>query len=123
MQEAGCRAECRSGSLTIKFNRLRTPDGAETPISAHIVGGIAKYTQTGSDESGNVKGEGWKAKLGQTAIRGGLGAGLGAGLGTAVGAIAGGGRGAGMGAWSGTAIGGGIGVGDMLLRKRPRRDD
>lgn len=56
-------------------------------------------------------------KVGQTAIRGGLGAGLGAGLGTAVGAIAGGGHGAGMGAWSGAAIGGGIGVADMLLRK------
>ncbi|HEY9777632.1 MAG TPA: hypothetical protein V6C81_27965 [Planktothrix sp.] len=114
--EAGKRLS-RSGSLTIKFNRLRTPDGIETPISAHLVGGIGKYQQTGSDESGNMRGEGWKAKLGQTAIRGGLGAGLGAGLGTAVGAIAGGGRGAGMGAWSGTAIGGGMGAADMLLRK------
>jgi hypothetical protein len=114
--EAGKRLS-RSGSLTIKFNRLRTPDGVETPISAHLVGGIAKYTQTGSDQSGNVRGEGWKAKVGQTALRGLGGAGLGAGLGTAVGAIAGGGRGAGRGAWSGTAIGGGLGMGDMLLRK------
>lgn len=115
--KAGGRLE-RSGTLSIKFNQLRTPDGVVTPISAHIVGGLGKYTAVGSDESGTYKGEGMTAKFGQTAIRGGLGAGLGAGLGTAIGAIAGHGRGAGRGAWSGAAIGGGLGVADgVLLRK------
>jgi hypothetical protein len=107
----------RAGSLDIKFNRLRTPDGTETPISAHLIGGIGKYTGTGTDET-TLKGETWKTKLGQAAIRGGIGAGTGAALGTAVGAIAGGGRGVGKGAWSGTAIGGTVGVAQsVLLRK------
>jgi hypothetical protein len=107
----------RSGELSIKFNRLRTPDGIETPITAHLVGGIGKYTDEGSDTSDTVKGEGWKAKVGQTAIRGGVGAGAGAALGTALGAIAGGGRGVGRGAWGGAAIGGGVGAASMLMRK------
>jgi len=107
----------RSGELSIKFNRLRTPDGIETPIVAHLVGGIGKYKDEGSDTSDTVKGEGWKAKVGQTAIRGGVGAGAGAALGTALGAIAGGGRGVGRGAWGGAAIGGGVGAASMLMRK------
>jgi len=107
----------RAGSLDIKFNRLRTPDGTETPIAAHLIGGIGKYTGTGTDDT-TIKGETWKTKLGQAAIRGGIGAGTGAALGTAVGAIAGGGRGVGKGAWSGTAIGGTVGVAQsVLLRK------
>ncbi|MBP9092776.1 hypothetical protein KBI23_17265 [bacterium] len=107
----------RAGSLDIKFNRLRTPDGTETPISAHLIGGIGKYAGSGTDET-TLKGETWKTKLGQAAIRGGIGAGTGAALGTAVGAIAGGGRGVGKGAWSGTAIGGTVGVAQsVLLRK------
>ncbi|MBA4077752.1 MAG: hypothetical protein C0508_22175, partial [Cyanobacteria bacterium PR.023] len=107
----------RAGSLDIKFNRLRTPDGTETPISAHLIGGIGKYTGTSTDDT-TIKGETWKTKLGQAAIRGGIGAGTGAALGTAVGAIAGGGRGVGKGAWSGTAIGGTVGVAQsVLLRK------
>ncbi len=107
----------RAGSLDIKFNRLRTPDGTETPISAHLIGGIGKYTGTGTDDT-TIKGETWKTKLGQAAIRGGIGAGTGAALGTAVGAIAGGGRGVGKGAWSGTALGGTVGVAQsVLLRK------
>ncbi len=115
--EAGRRLS-RSGELGIKFNRLRTPDGIETPITAHLVGGIGKYTDKGSDTSDTVRGEGWKAKVGQTAIRGGVGAGAGAALGVAVGAIAGrSGAGAGRGAWSGAAIGGGVGAASMLLRK------
>jgi hypothetical protein len=113
----------RSGSLGIKFNRIRTPDGQETPISAHLVGGIGKYANNGKDE---VHGETWKTKVGQGAIRTGVGAGAGAALGTAVGAIAGGmshipgaaGFGAGQGAWAGTAIGGTVGLADsVLLRK------
>jgi hypothetical protein len=107
----------RSGRLGIKFNRLRTPDGLETPIQAHLVGGIGKYKSAGND---TVKGEGMTAKVGQTAIRGGVGAGLGAALGTAVGAIAGGGHGVGTGAWSGAAIGGGLGVADSLLLRKGR---
>jgi hypothetical protein len=115
--EAGRRLS-RSGELSIKFNRLRTPDGIETPITAHLIGGIGKYTDKGSDTSDTVRGEGWKAKVGQTAIRGGVGAGAGAALGTAIGAIAGrGGAGAGRGAWSGAAIGGGVGAASMLMRK------
>jgi hypothetical protein len=117
----------RSGSLGIKFNRIRTPDGMETPISAHIVGGIGKYANNGKDE---IRGETWKSKVGQGAIRTGIGAGAGAALGTAVGAIAGGvaggpflgghmaAAGAGAGAWSGAAIGGTVGLADsVLLRK------
>ncbi|MBS1990112.1 MAG: hypothetical protein JSS86_19470 [Cyanobacteria bacterium SZAS LIN-2] len=105
----------RSGSLGIKFNRMRTPDGIETPISAHLVGGIGKYSNNGNDV---MKGETWKTKVGQGAIRTGIGAGAGAALGTAVGAIAAGGHGAGTGAWSGTAIGAGVGLADsVLLRK------
>lgn len=107
----------RAGSLDIKFNKLRTPDGNETPISAHLIGGIGKYTGSGTDDT-TIRGETWKTKLGQAAIRGGIGAGTGAALGTAVGAIAGGGRGVGRGAWSGTAIGGTVGVAQsVLLRK------
>ena len=106
----------RAGSLGIKFNRLRTPDGVETPISAHLVGGIGKYSNAnGSDV---MKGETWKTKVGQGAIRTGIGAGAGAALGTAVGAIAAGGHGAGTGAWSGTAIGAGVGMADSLILRK-----
>ncbi len=115
--EAGRRLS-RSGELGIKFNRLRTPDGIETPITAHLIGGIGKYTDKGSDTSDTVRGEGWKAKVGQTAIRGGVGAGAGAALGTALGAIAGrSGTAVGRGAWGGAAIGGGVGAASMLMRK------
>jgi hypothetical protein len=108
----------RAGTLGIKFNRLRTPDGVETPITAHIQGGIGKYGDKGGDGSDVFKGETWKTKAGQAAIRGGIGAGAGAALGTAVGAIAGGGRGVGRGAWSGTAIGAGVGVADSLFLRK-----
>lgn len=113
--EAG-RMLGRSGSLGVKFNRLRTPDGIETPISAHLVGGIGKYTDGNGDEV--VKGETWKGKVVQAGVRGAIGAGTGAALGTAVGAIAGGGRGVGRGAWSGTAIGGTVGVAQSLLLRK-----
>jgi len=105
----------RAGTLGVKFNRLRTPEGVETPITAHIEGGIGKNKE---NANGQFAGETWKTKVGQGVIRGGIGAGLGAALGTGVGAIAGGGRGAGRGAWSGTAIGAGVGVLDsVVLRK------
>lgn len=112
----------RAGMIQIKFNRLRTPDGAETPISAHIVGGIEKYSEVGGDGSDTFAGETWKTKAGQAAIRGGVGAGTGAALGTAIGAIAAGsGRGAGRGAWSGAAIGGGVGVAQSLILRRGKQ--
>ena len=107
----------RSGSLSIKFNRLRTPDGVETPMSAHLVGGIGKYSQS-SAGSDTVHGEGMKNKIESVGIRGAVGAGTGAALGTAIGAIAGGGHGVGKGAWSGAAIGGGLGVADSLLLRK-----
>ncbi len=106
----------RSASLGIKFNRLRTPDGTETPISAHLVGGIGKYA--GGAQEDTVKGETWKGKVVQAGVRGAIGAGTGAALGTAVGAIAGGGRGVGKGAWSGTAIGAGVGVAQSLILRK-----
>ena len=105
-----------TGKLEVEFNRLRTPDGVETPIQAHIEGGIGKYGD--KDGDGTMVGETWKTKAGQGAIRGAAGAGLGAALGTAVGAIAGGKRGAGRGAWSGTAIGGGLGVTQSLVARK-----
>jgi hypothetical protein len=112
----------RAGMIQIKFNRLRTPDGSETPISAHIVGGIEKYSEVGGDGSDTFAGETWKTKAGQAAIRGGIGAGTGAALGTAIGAIAAGsGRGAGRGAWSGAAIGGGVGVAQSLILRRGKQ--
>ncbi len=107
-----------TGKLGIQFNRLRTPDGVETPINAHLVGGIGKYEDKGNNDQ--FVGETWKNKALQTGVRGAAGAGLGAALGTAVGAIAGGTRGAGRGAWSGTAIGGGLGVADSLLLRKGR---
>lgn len=105
----------RSGALGIKFNSLRTPDGQQVPISAHLIGGIGKYTSAGDD---TIHGETWKGKVASAGIRGAVGAGTGAALGTAVGAIAGGGRGAGRGAWSGTAIGAGVGVVDSLILRK-----
>jgi hypothetical protein len=106
----------KSGAVSIKFNRLRTPDGVETPISAHLVGGIGKYSAGANGDT--IEGETAKNKVESAGIRGLLGAGAGAALGTAVGAIAGGGHGAGRGAWSGTAIGGGAGLADSLLLRK-----
>jgi len=105
-----------AGTLGITFNRLRMPNGVETPLNAHILGSIGKYA-TGVDDT--MRGETWKTKAGQAAIRGGLGAGLGAATGTAIGAIAAGsGRGTGRGAWSGAAIGGGLGLAQSLLARK-----
>jgi len=115
--EAGRRLT-RSGDLQIKFNRIRTPDGTETPITAHLSGKINKLREVGGDQDDRFRGEGMSNKVGSVAFRGLLGTGGGAALGTAVGAIAGGGHGAGMGAWSGAAIGGGLGVADSLLLRK-----
>jgi hypothetical protein len=107
----------KSGMLGVKFNTLRTPNGQETPISAHIVGGIGKYEGIGST-SNLVKGETTGTKVKKALIHGGVGAGGGALLGTTIGAIAGGGRGAGRGAIFGTAIGAGLGVAESLLYRK-----
>ena len=108
----------KSGSISLKFNSMRTPDGNVTPISAHIVGGINGYAERGSDTSDLLRGETFKDKVKRTAISSAVGAGSGAMLGTAVGAIAGHGRGAGKGAWSGAAIGAGLGVAESLLWRK-----
>lgn len=111
----------RAGMLGVKFNRLRTPNGQEVPISAHIVGGIGKYTPI-ANGSDTFAGETWKTKAGQAGIRTAVGAGTGAAIGTAIGAIAGSrwnrGRAVGRGAWSGAAIGGGLGLADSLLLRK-----
>lgn len=106
----------KAASLTVKFNQLRLPDGSEQPITAHLVGNIGKYATVGAEDT--LKGETWKTKAGQAAIRGAIGAGTGAALGTAVGAVAGGKRGTGRGAWSGAAIGSGVGVAQSLLLRK-----
>lgn len=115
--EAGRRLT-RSGELQIKFNRIRTPDGTETPITGHLTGKINKLREVGGDQNDTFRGEGMSNKLGSVAFRGLVGTGGGAALGTAVGAIAGGGRGVGRGAWSGAAIGAGVGVADSLLLRK-----
>lgn len=138
----------RSGRLTVKFDRLRTPSGASAQLAAHVVGNFGNYKQI-ANGSGSFAGEGMGTKVGQTLIRGAIGAGAGAALGTAVGAIAGRGQqrvafrpvygpyghqmspvgyvpqvrggaasGAGRGAWSGAAIGGGAGVAQSLLLRQ-----
>lgn len=102
----------RSGSLGIEFTKLQLPDGETVPIQAHVLGNIGNY----QDKDGEYHGEGWGAKLGNFALRTGLGAGTGAALGTAMGAIVGGRIG--TGAWAGTAIGGGLGaLDDVFLRR------
>jgi len=110
----------RSGGIGLKFTSLRTPGGPDVPIAAHILGGIDKYKDVGSDESDYVKGETAGTKVKATLVDGAVGAGAGALLGTAVGAIAARrhGRGAGRGAWSGAAIGGGVGIANGLLIRK-----
>lgn len=111
--KAGARLS-QSGLLGIKFNTLVTPDGVQTPITAHLTGGIGKYEQITS-ESNLVKGETVKSKTTKALLHGAVGAGGGALLGTAIGAIAGHGRGAGRGAVAGLAIGSALGVAEGLL--------
>jgi hypothetical protein len=107
----------KSGMLGMKFDTLRTPDGQTVPITAHIIGGIGKYQEVGS-QSNVIKGEATSDKVKQALIRGGIGAGGGALLGTTIGAIAGGGHGAGRGAIAGTVLGGAVGVAESLLYRK-----
>ncbi len=102
----------RSGSLGIEFTKLQLPSGQSVSIQAHVLGDIGKY----QDKDGTYHGEGWGAKLGNFALRSGIGAGAGAALGMAMGGITHGS--VGTGAWSGAAIGGGIGaLDDVFLRR------
>lgn len=108
----------KSGKLGIKFTSLRTPDGGETPITAHITGGVSKYSSSTGDSGEMLRGENAMSKVKKAAVATAIGAGAGAALGLAVGGIAGGSRGVGRGAWSGTAIGAGVGLAQsFLLRK------
>lgn len=107
----------RTGTLGLKFNTLRTPDGRDTPINASIVGGIGGYSEAGGE--GTARGETGGTKVKKAALHTAVGAGGGALAGVAIGAIAArSGRGVGRGAWSGTAIGGGLGLANSMLIRR-----
>lgn len=111
---AGSRL-AKSAKLGIKFTTLRTPNGIDTPIAAHLNGGIGKY----DDHGGEVfRGENGMSKVKSSLVATGIGAGTGTALGVAIGAIASGGRGAGRGAWSGAAIGAGLGLAESLLVRK-----
>lgn len=114
-QASGGSRLAKSASLGIKFTTLRTPNGMDTPITAHINGGIGKY----DDHSGEVfRGENGMSKLKRSLVATAIGTGTGTALGVAFGAIAAGGRGAGRGAWSGAAIGAGLGLAESLLVRK-----
>ncbi|HEY9777268.1 MAG TPA: hypothetical protein V6C81_26130 [Planktothrix sp.] len=108
----------KSGTLGFKFDKLLMPNGSETPISAHIIGGLEKYSEVGP-QSGVYQGEGTTKKVEQAALRGAIGAGAGALAGTTIGAISSWhGYGTGRGAVAGTVIGGALGVADSLLLRK-----
>ncbi len=109
----------KSGRLGVKFTSMRTPDGVDTPINAHIVGTLGKFHEV-SDGSDEFRGETGETKIKKALVGAAVGAGSGLLLGTAIGAIAGGGRGAGRGAVSTMAIGAGVGAlaGGLLLKGR-----
>lgn len=115
--EAGQRMG-KSGELTLRLTTLRTPDGVETPITAHIANSAGGFAQVPNGPGTTLKGETTHNKIESSAIRGAIGAGAGALLGTTIGAIAGGGHGAGRGALAGVIIGGGLGVADALLLRK-----
>lgn len=116
--ESAAGQKGKSGTLGLKFTDLRTLDGQDVPITAHIVGGIGQYDQVGT-QSGIVQGENKETKVKEALMRGAVGAGSGALLGTALGAIASEhSGGAGRGAIAGTIIGGGLGVAESLLLRK-----
>lgn len=112
--KAGSRG-AHTGELQIKFERLRTPDGSESPIVAHLIGGISQLHTT---DGSTFKGENSDTKLKSAAVSGAIGAGTGALAGLTIGAIAGHGNGAGKGVLAGTAIGAGLGVAESLLLRK-----
>jgi hypothetical protein len=99
----------QSGRLGVKFTSIRTPDGVETPITAHIVGSLGSFqaVQEGSDE---FRGETGNSKVKKALVDTAIGAGSGAVLGLTIGAISGGERGVGRGMVAGTAFGAGAGL-------------
>ncbi|MBX9690384.1 MAG: hypothetical protein K2X27_26960 [Candidatus Obscuribacterales bacterium] len=105
----------RSGKLGIKFTSLRTPNGVETPLTAHISGSVGKYNDKDND---TFRGETAMSKVKKSLVATAVGAGAGSAMGVAVGAIAAGGHGVGRGAWSGAAIGSGVGLAESLLVRR-----
>ncbi|HEY9678987.1 MAG TPA: hypothetical protein V6C76_13340 [Drouetiella sp.] len=107
-----------SGNLGLKFNKLRTPDGAETPITAHIVGTLGKFQLASGAQSDVFRGETTAHKVEKAALHGAIGAGAGTLLGTAVGAIASHGYGTGRGAVTGLVLGTGIGVAESLMWRK-----
>ncbi len=113
----GARAS-HSGQLGLKFNSLQTPDGSNTPITAHIIGGLAKYEEVGGSASDQFHGETTGHKIEDAAVRGAIGAGSGALVGTVIGAIASHGYGTGRGALAGVTIGSALGVADSLLLRK-----
>lgn len=108
----------KSGKLSIKFTTIKTPDGAETPITAHLSGDISKYTSANTESGSTLSGENSMSKVKRAAVATAVGAGAGAMLGLTVGSIAGGGRGAARGVWSGTAIGAGLGLAEAFLIRK-----
>ena len=114
-QASGGSRLAKSAALGVKFTTLRTPNGMDTPITAHINGGIGKYDDHGNDV---FRGENGMSKVKRSLLATAIGTGTGSALGLAVGSIAGGSRGAGRGAWSGAAIGAGLGLAESLLLRK-----
>lgn len=105
----------KSGRVSMKFTSIRTPNGAQTPITAHISGRVGKYEDRGSN---NFHGENTNTKVKKALVSTAIGAGGGATVGIAIGAIAGGGRGVGRGVLAGAAIGAGLGLAQGLLARK-----
>lgn len=107
----------KSGQMQVKFTSLRTPDGCQSPITAHLIGGVEKAH---SKDGETFAGETGATKAKAAALHGAVGAGVGTLAGLAIGAIAGHGRGAGRGALAGLAIGGGLGVVESFTWRKGR---
>ncbi len=113
--KAGERMD-KGGTLTIKFDTLKTPDGSSSRIQAHIVAGSARLSKAADGDL--VKGETKEDKIKTAAIHGAIGAGAGALAGTVIGAISSYGYDTGRGFLSGAVIGAGLGVAESLLLKK-----
>jgi len=107
----------KTGLLGLKFNKLRTTDGAETPIQAHIVKGGTRYKQVGT-ESDLYEAESTASRAKKIATDAAIGAGVGAIAGPATGAIASHGYGTGRGTIAGLTTGAVIGTAESLLLRK-----
>lgn len=96
----------RNGSLDIRFNMARLPNGQSFPLQGRV--------QT-NDGTGVLTAGTTASRLGQAALKTGGGAAAGALLGTAMGPLSGGQ--VGRGAIYGTAVGAGLGLGAAALSK------